>query len=135
MLSIALVLTGAAFVSVSPLNPPVSTPGSITPQHPTKSALHSFELLDTMHKKALVGNLCALGASLLHAMYTVALSEKLRDQPPADPLALFACMGAANLAFFAPGLAVLNSLRWESFELIPKGMPGGAGHIWTVLLV
>ena len=134
-LSIVLVLMGAAFVSTSPLKLSHASPSPIPPKLPTEYALGSFEPLAMVDRKELVGNVCALGASLLHALYTVALLEKLRDKPSADPLALFACIGAASVVFFGPGLALLDWLGWESFQLIPKGMPSDSCHVWAVLLV
>ncbi|KAH7075834.1 hypothetical protein BKA63DRAFT_308194 [Paraphoma chrysanthemicola] len=103
IVSVALTIMGACIVAASPI-PPHDTPSSPPYPNPQPRPIQAQNLL---------GNACAIAASMIHALYAVLLSENLQGRKVTLPAALFATIGGANLVLFGPMLVVLNYLGWE----------------------
>ncbi|KAF1959420.1 hypothetical protein CC80DRAFT_502437 [Byssothecium circinans] len=112
VLSVALAIIGVCIVSTHPIVPtqqaiPRPENNNNNDQEPETSRSGPNA------RDPLLGDISAVLASVMHAVYTVFLSGKLRGKRVTFPAALFACIGASNLAVFGPAWAVLGLLGWE----------------------
>lgn len=81
-----------------------------------------------------MGDVSAVLASVIHAVYTVLLSGKLRGKRVTFPAALFACVGAANLVVFGPVWGVLGRVEWGEEVGLPRGVESDVGVVICVMI-